>query len=86
MALSSSEDIVCVIGLSKCFISRVQNACVKCAVQALPNWQWKESILLEMSGSGAWNFHNSFLACSVFLILMKRAIDVDRSTFPYNSV
>lgn len=62
-----SEGIVCVIGLSKCFISRAQNGCVKFAVQALRNWQRKKSILLKMSGSGAWNFLHSF-ACYVFLI------------------
>lgn len=34
-----SEGIVCVIGLSECFISRAQNGCVKFAAQALLNWQ-----------------------------------------------
>lgn len=29
-----TEGIVCVNGLSKCFISRAQNGCVKFAVQA----------------------------------------------------
>lgn len=68
VAFSLSEGIVCVIGLSKCFISRAQNGCVKFAVQALLNWQWKKSIFLKMSGSGAWNNHHSYFACYVFLI------------------
>lgn len=63
-----SEGIVCVIGLSKCFISRAQNGCVKFAVQALLNWQRKKSILLKMSSSGAWNFLHSYFARYVFHI------------------
>lgn len=46
-ALSVSLDFQSV------FISRAQNGSVKFAVQALLNWQWKKSILLKMSGSGA---------------------------------
>lgn len=73
-----SEGIVCVIGLSKCFISRAQNGCVKFAVQALQNWQWKKSILLKMSGSGAWNFHHSYFALLCISYLNeKKPIDVD---------
>lgn len=56
------------LGFQKCFISKAQNGCVKFAVQALLNWQWKRSILLKMSGSGGWNNHNSYFACYVFLI------------------
>ena len=69
-----SEGIVCVIGLSKCFISRPQNGCVKFAVQALLNWHWEKSILLKMSGSGAWSFHHSL--CISYL-KWKKPIDVD---------
>lgn len=47
-------------------LSAEQNGCVKFAVQALLNWQ--NSILLKMSGSGAWNFHHLYFACYVFLI------------------
>lgn len=71
VAFFLSEGIVCVIGLSKRFISRVQNGCVKFAVQALRNWQ--KSILLKMSGSGAWSFLHLYFACYVFLIKMKEA-------------
>lgn len=67
-----SEGIVCVIGLSKCFISRPQNGCVKFAVRALLNWHWEKSILLKMSGSGAWSFHHSYFAV-YFLFKMKGA-------------
>lgn len=67
MWLFLSEGIVCVIGLSNCFLSRAQNGCVKFAVQALLNWQRRKSIL-KMSGSGVWSFHRWYFACFVFLI------------------
>lgn len=63
-----SEGIVCVIELSKGLISRAQNGGGKFAVQALLNWQWKKSILLKMSGSGASNnLHSYRLLCISYL-------------------
>lgn len=69
MAFSLSEAIVCVIGLSKCFISRAQSGCVKFAAQALLNWQWKKSILFETSGSGAFGVSTicTLLPCISYL-------------------
>ena len=72
-ASSLSEGIVCVIGLSKCFISRAQNGCVKFAAQALLIRPSKKSILLQMSGSRAWNSPQSHFALLCISYLNEKA-------------
>lgn len=77
VAFSYVKALSVSLGFQKCFISKAQNGCVKFAVQALLNWQWKKSILLKMSGSGGWNNHNLYFACYVISYLNKKSIDVD---------
>lgn len=77
VALPPSEGIVCVIGLSVCFISRAQNGCVKFAVHALWNWHREKLYSSQDVCLGRRIKQKLYLLALYFLLKLKKPIDVD---------